>query len=59
MNDGTEDTVNKIMTNYYIVTGNETIDINSDMANYYTKDEIDDLIANVEGGEVDLTKYYT
>ena len=55
----TEDTVNKIMTNYYIVTGNETIDINSDMANYYTKDEIDDLIANVEGGEVDLTKYYT
>lgn len=59
MNDGTEDTVNKIMTNYYIVTGNETIDINSDMANYYTKDEIDDLIANIEGGEVDLTKYYT
>ena len=59
MNDGIEDTVNKIMTNYYIVTGNETIDINSDMANYYTKDEIDDLIANVEGGEVDLTKYYT
>lgn len=59
MNDGTEDTVNKIMTNYYIVTGNETIDINSDMANYYTKDEVDDLIANVESGEVDLTKYYT
>lgn len=59
MNDGTEDTVNKIMTNYYIVTGNETIDINSDMANYYTKDEIDDLIANIEAGEVDLTKYYT
>ena len=59
MYDGKLDTVTKKMTNYYIVTGNETIDINSDMANYYTKDEIDDLIANIEAGEVDLTKYYT
>lgn len=58
MGDGTQDTVNKVMTNYYIVSDGN-ININTDMANYYTKDEVDDLLANVEGGEVDLTKYYT
>lgn len=58
MGDGTQDTVNKVMTNYYIVSDGN-ININTDMSNYYTKDEVDDLLANVEGGEVDLTKYYT
>ncbi|MDR2950710.1 MAG: hypothetical protein LBV71_16100 [Prevotella sp.] len=30
-----------------------------DLTPYYTKDEVDDLIDNIEAGEVDLSDYYT
>ena len=60
MNDGTEDTVTKKMTNYYIVTGIDNINIDNDIdaTQYYTKDEVDELINDVVVGTIDLTEYY-
>lgn len=60
MNDGTQDTVTKVMTQYYIVTGidNINIDNNIDSTKYYTKDEVDELINDVVVGTIDLTEYY-
>ena len=57
MNDGKLDTVTKIMTNYYICSGIDELD--SEYSNYYTKEEVNQLLDSVTSGEVNLTNYYT
>lgn len=54
LNDGTKDTIKRTMTDSYIVSSINNIVTDE----YYTKDEIDDLIDNLNSGEVDLTNYY-
>lgn len=54
MNDGTQDTVKTIMTQYYIVSDLTHVATNE----YYTKEEIDELIDGVTSGDIDLTNYY-
>jgi hypothetical protein len=57
MNDGTLDNVNKRMTNYYIVTGIDDINIenNMDAALYYTKDEVNELMIKLIEAETNMT----
>lgn len=49
------------MTGHVVVTGEGEIDL----SNYYTKEEtyskeeVDEIVANIEAGEVDLSNYYT
>ena len=57
MNDGKLDTVTKKMTNYYICSGIDELD--SEYSNYYTKEEVNQLLDSVTSGEVNLTNYYT
>ena len=54
LNDGTKDTIKRTMTDSYIVSSINNIVTDE----YYTKDEINDLINNLNSGEVDLTNYY-
>ena len=54
LNDGTKDTIKRTMTDSYIVSSINNIVTDE----YYTKDEINDLIDNLNSGEVDLTNYY-
>ena len=66
MVDGTQDTVTKKMTNYYIVTGIDNINIdnnngggnNVDLSNYYTKDEVNSKLEGYIEDDV-LGSYYT
>lgn len=59
MNDGKLDTVTKKMTNYYICSGIGELDDDTDLYNYYTKEQVDELIDNVVVGTIDLSNYYT
>ena len=69
MNDGTQDTVNKVMTNYFICTGTDNINIDNnngggnnvvdvDLSNYYTKSQVDNKLNNYVEDDV-LGSYYT
>ena len=69
MNDGTQDTVNKVMTNYFICTGTDNINIDNnngggnnvvdvDLTNYYTKSQVDNKLNNYVEDDV-LGSYYT
>lgn len=67
MVDGTQDTVTKKMTNYYIVTGIDNINIdnnnngggnNVDLSNYYTKNEVNNKLEGYVEDDV-LGSYYT
>lgn len=66
MVDGTQDTVNKVMTNYFICTGTDNINIdnnngggnNVDLSNYYTKAQVDSMIPSTEGFITEIPSEY-
>ncbi len=69
MNDGTQDTVNKVMTNYFICTGTDNINIDNnngggnnvmdvDLSNYYTKAQVDSMIPSTEGFITEIPSEY-
>lgn len=59
MNDGKVDEIKRTMSNYYICSGIGELDDDADLYNYYTKEQVDELLDNVVVGTIDLSNYYT